>query len=33
VSHGKALTAGGVAIALRRPSFARFAVPIAGAVA
>jgi folate-binding protein YgfZ len=32
VSHGKALTARGVAIALRRPSFARFAVPVAGAV-
>ncbi len=33
LAHGKALTAGGVAIALRRPSFARFAVPVAGAAA
>jgi folate-binding protein YgfZ len=33
LSHGKALTTGGVAITLRRPAFARFAVPVAGSVA
>ena len=31
--QAKALTAGGVKIALRRPAFARFAVPVAGALA
>jgi hypothetical protein len=33
VSHGKALTAGGTKLTLRQPGFARFAVPVAGAVA
>jgi tRNA-modifying protein YgfZ len=33
LAHGKALTAGGVAVALRRPGFARFEVPVAGALA
>jgi folate-binding protein YgfZ len=33
LAGGKSLTARGVKIALRRPSFARFAVPVAGAAA
>ena len=33
LAQAKALTAGGVKIALRRPAFARFAVPVAGALA
>lgn len=33
LSQGKPLTSGGIAIALHRPGFARFEVPVAGAVA
>jgi folate-binding Fe-S cluster repair protein YgfZ len=33
VTGGKQITAGGVRLKLRRPSFARFAVPTVGAVA
>ena len=33
LAQAKALTAGGVKIALRRPAFARFVVPVAGALA
>jgi tRNA-modifying protein YgfZ len=33
LAQAKALTAGGVKIALRRPAFARFMVPVAGALA
>ena len=33
LARGKALTSGGIALALRRPSFARFKIPVAGAVA
>jgi len=33
LAGGKQLTAGGIRLALRRPAFARFAMPIAGAVA
>jgi len=33
LAQGKALMAGGIAIALRRPAFARFAVPVAEALA
>ncbi len=33
LASGKTLTAGGIKIALRRPAFARFAVPIAGVLA
>jgi folate-binding protein YgfZ len=33
IASGKQITAGGIKLKLRRPAFARFAVPIAGAVA
>jgi len=33
LAQAKTLTAGGVKIALRRPAFARFAVPVAEALA
>jgi hypothetical protein len=33
LAQAKTLTAGGVKIALRRPTFARFAVPVAEALA
>jgi folate-binding protein YgfZ len=33
LAQGKALMAGGIAIALRRPAFARFAIPVAEALA
>jgi len=33
LASGKTLTAGGIKIALRRPAYLRFAVPIAGVLA
>jgi hypothetical protein len=33
LAKGKTLTAGGVKITLRRPAFARFAIPVAEALA